>query len=122
MLIENFKIHHLTNDQFKVVQETIFKNNCSWIGSNAKVIKEYPDDDISIAVNDLEARSGSDIVQTIFDQLRGEEITFEQFATKYNILTSLTFTKQQMFDFAEFYANNSDTTLNDELLKQFLNP
>ena len=38
------------------------------------------------------------------------------------IVTDLTFTKQQMFDFAEFYANNSDAILNDELLKQFLNP
>jgi hypothetical protein len=122
MIIENFKIHHLTRDQFKFVQEIIFKNNCSWVGSHTTNIKEHSDsNDISIVVNNLEARSGSDIVQGIFDQLRGEEITFEQFKELY-FINIPKFTKQQMFDFAEFYANNSDTILNDELLKQFLNP
>ena len=67
-------------------------------------------------------KAGHEISLETFQKLEGEELTFEQFAIRHNTLTNLTFTKQQMFDFAEFYANNSDAILNDELLKQFLNP
>ena len=119
MTIKPFKIHQLTPDQSKIVQTFLLEHNHNWADGNRSV--RFTDRE-TLVLYDHGYKAGNEISLEIFQRLDGEELTFEQFAKKYNIVTGLTFTKQQMFDFAEFYANNSDAILNDELLKQFLNP
>lgn len=120
--IKDCKIKNLNNEEFKILQKFMFNNGCSWVGDFRDVhIKEYNSSSIVIELYDRRLKSGSKVVQNVFDALRGQELTFDQFSRKY-ILEAPIYTKQQMFDFAQFYANNNKVDPNDELLNQFLNP
>lgn len=124
-MIESFKIKIKNREESKLVQETIFNQGLTWKGGDTTVTyyscgSEFVG--LCYRSERHELTAFTDGTYDSFNRNLCPEITFEQFIKKYNIVTNLTFTKQQMFDFAEFYANNSDAILNDELLKQFLNP
>ena len=120
MKIKDFKIHHLTSEQFEIVQKTIFNNGCTWVASDTIDIKNYNCEDVTVVLDNTKLRSGREVSESTFNSLCGEILTFEQFKIKY-IINNPEFTKQQMFDFAQFCANNNEIEPNDELLNQFLN-
>ena len=107
MKIENFKIYSLNPEECEIVQKTLFENNCCW-ADQSRSLKCFHYS--TLQLTDKGLRGGENLTEDTLNSLEGEKITFSEFKERY-IDNCQNFTKQQMFDFSQFYANNTDDPL-----------
>lgn len=121
MGIKPFKIYHLDNEQAEIVQNTVFRYGGGWGYSLDKNLRIFsPSNTITLCMTSkCMLRSGMVVTPNIFDGLKGEELTYDQFKEKY--VNSLRISREKILAFAEYYTNNIvGATSPDDLLTNFL--